>query len=116
VTAGYKTWVIAPQLGDVTWAQGRVPTPTGALVSRWRRGHGDPSFTLTMAAPNGTSGTVAIPELGRSRTITMDCKVVWRNGAPAAGVIAAERDGAVQFSGVSGSHTFAWGTPPCSPS
>ena len=110
VTAGYKTWIIAPQPGTWQWAQGQIPTPSGALVSRWRRGHGDRSFTLTMAAPAGTSGTVAVPELGRSRTITMDCRVVWRDGAPAAGVTAVERDGAVQFSGVTGSHTFAWGT------
>ena len=88
----------------------------GALVSRWRRGHRDSSLTLTMAAPDGTSGTVAVPELGRSRTITMDCRVVWRHGAAAAGVTAAERDGAVQFTGVTGSHTFAWGPGRCSPS
>jgi Bacterial alpha-L-rhamnosidase C-terminal domain/Bacterial alpha-L-rhamnosidase 6 hairpin glycosidase domain len=113
VTAGYKAWIIAPQPGNVEWAQGRIPTPAGALVSRWRRGHGSSSFTLTMAAPAGTSGTVAVPELGRSRTITMDCRVVWRNGAPLSGVAAEERDGAVQFSGINGSHTFAWGTSPC---
>jgi alpha-L-rhamnosidase len=63
-----------------------------------------------MAAPAGTSGTVAVPQLGRSRTITMDSRVVWRNGTPAAGVTAVERDGAVQFSGVTGTHTFAWET------
>jgi len=40
VTAGYKTWIIAPQPGAVEWAQGRIPTPAGSLVSRWRRGHG----------------------------------------------------------------------------
>jgi hypothetical protein len=113
VTAGYKTWVIAPQPGDVEWAQGRIPTPAGPLVSRWRRGHGSSSFTLTMAAPAGTSGTVAVPELGRSRTITMDCRVVWRNGAPAPGVTAEKRDGAVQFGGVTGTHTFAWQPGPC---
>jgi hypothetical protein len=113
VTAGYKTWIIAPQPGDVEWAQGRMPTPAGALVSRWRRGHGSSSFTLTMAAPAGTSGTVAVPELGRSRTITMDCRLVWRNGAPAPGVSAEERDGAVEFGGIEGSHTFAWGAPRC---
>jgi hypothetical protein len=38
----------------------------------------------------------------------MDGTVVWRDGAPAGGVTAVERDGAVQFSGVTGSHTFAW--------
>jgi Bacterial alpha-L-rhamnosidase C-terminal domain/Bacterial alpha-L-rhamnosidase 6 hairpin glycosidase domain len=113
VTPGYKTWIIAPQPGDVEWAQGRIPTPSGAIVSRWRRGHGSSSFMLTMAAPGGTSGTVAIPQLGRSRTIVMDCKVVWRDGAPERGVTAVERDGAVQFSAVEGSHTFAWGARPC---
>jgi len=110
VTAGYKTWVIAPQPGNLKWAQGRVPTPSGPLVSRWRRGGGDSSFTQTMSAPDGTSGTVVVPELGHARTIAMDGVVVWQDGAPAAGVTAAERDGAVQFSGVTGSHTFAWGT------
>ncbi len=114
VTAGYKTWIIAPQPGNVTWAQGQIPTPSGALVSRWRRGHRDSSWTLTMAAPKGTSGTVAVPELGRSRTITMDCRVVWRHGAAPAGVTAVEREGAVQFAGVTGSHTFAWGPGRCS--
>jgi alpha-L-rhamnosidase len=114
VTAGYKTWIIAPQPGKVAWAQGRIPTPSGALVSRWRRGHRDSSLTLTMAAPKGTSGTVAIPELGRSRTITMDCRVVWRNGAPTGGVTAAESEGGVRFTGVTGSHTFAWGPGRCS--
>jgi hypothetical protein len=113
VTPGYKAWVIAPQPGDLEWAQGRVPTPSGSIVSRWRRGHGSSSFTLTMAAPGGTSGTVAIPQLGRSRTIVMDCKVVWREGAPAPGVTAVERGGAVQFSAIEGSHTFAWGARPC---
>jgi Bacterial alpha-L-rhamnosidase C-terminal domain/Bacterial alpha-L-rhamnosidase 6 hairpin glycosidase domain len=113
VTSGYKTWIIAPQPGEVQWAQGRVPTPSGTLVSRWRRGHGSSSFTLTMGGPGGTSGTVVIPQLGRARTITMDCRVVWRNGAPAPGVTAEERDGAVQFSGVEGSHTFTWGNRPC---
>src|SRR3954462_967528 len=38
VTAGYKTWLLQPQPGDLSWAQGTVPTPQGALVSRWARG------------------------------------------------------------------------------
>jgi hypothetical protein len=39
---------------------------------------------------------------------------VWRHGAAAAGVTALEREGAVQFAGVTGSHTFAWGSGRCS--
>jgi len=109
VTAGYKTWIIAPQPGgNVKWAQGRIPTPSGPLVSRWRRGDGNSSFTLTMAAPEGTSGTVVVPLVGRSQPIAMDGRVVWPKSAPA-GVRAEERDGAVHFSGITGSHTFAWG-------
>jgi hypothetical protein len=110
VTTAYKTWVIAPQPGNLRWAQGQVPTPSGPLVSRWRRGDGDSSFTLTMSAPAGTSGTVAVPLLGHARTIAMDGTVVWQDGAPAGGVSAVQRNGAVEFSGVTGSHTFAFGT------
>ena len=111
VTAGYKTWIIEPQPGgDVKWAQGRIPTPSGPLVSRWRRGDRDRSFTLTMAAPEGTSGTVVIPLLGRSRPIAMDGRMVWPKNGGASGLTAVERDGAVHFSGITGSHTFAWGT------
>jgi hypothetical protein len=110
VTAGYKTWIIEPQPGgDVKWAQGRIPTPSGDIVSRWRRGEGNRSFTLTMSAPGGTSGTVVIPLLGRSRPIAMDGKMVWPKNGRASGLEAVERDGAVHFSGITGSHTFAWG-------
>jgi alpha-L-rhamnosidase len=110
VSAGYKTWIVAPQVGDLKWAQGTIPTPQGGLVSRWARGDGDRSLTLTVSAPAGTSGTVRMPLLGRSRTIAMDGAVVWQDGAPAPGVTAVQRDGAVEFDGVTGSHTFAFGT------
>jgi hypothetical protein len=110
VTAGFKTWRVAPQTGDLKWAQGTVPTPQGGIVSRWVRGEGDRSFALTVEAPAGTSGTVRFPLLGRSRTIAMDGTVVWQDGAPQGGVSAVQRDGAVEFSGVSGAHTFAFGT------
>jgi alpha-L-rhamnosidase len=110
VTAGYRTWIVEPQpAGDVKWAQGRIPTPSGPIVSRWRRGERDRSFTLTMAAPAGTSGTVAIPLLGRSRAIAMDGRMVWPKNGRASGITAVERDGAVHFTGITGSHTFAWG-------
>jgi hypothetical protein len=113
VSPGFSTWIVAPQLGDLTWAQGQVPTPHGPVASRWALGAGDRSFTLTVAAPGGTLGTVAVPELGSSRTIAEDGRVVWRAGqAVGAGIAASEQDGAAQFSDVSGVHTFAWGPEP----
>jgi hypothetical protein len=39
----------------------------------------------------------------------MDGRVVWPKRDPTADVRAEERDGAVHFSGITGSHTFAWG-------
>lgn len=106
---GYNTWSIAPQPGSLSWAQGQVPTPSGTpVVSRWRTGSNTSSFELTMSAPKGTTGTVAIPELGSSRVIAEDGQIVWAGGAPVGGVSATEANGAVVFSNVSGAHTFAW--------
>ena len=105
---GYSTWEIAPQPGTLAWAQGQVPTPGGPIASSWQVGAGDSSFSLTMAAPAGTSGSVAIPELGTSPTITEDGQTVWSNGAPVNGAVAAQSNGAIVFSGISGAHTFAW--------
>jgi hypothetical protein len=104
---GWATWTVAPQPTDLSWAQGQVGTPHGDLVSRWLR-DADRTFWLTVRAPAGTSGTVAVPELGRSRTIAMDGKVVWTNDRPAGGVAATRQNGAVAFTDVTGSHTFAW--------
>ena len=48
---------------------------------------------------------------GRSRWTAGSCGAT---ALPRAGVTAVERDGAVQFSGIDGSHTFAWGPGRCS--
>jgi hypothetical protein len=79
-------------------------------VSRWRHATDNSSFQLTMSAPDGTSGSVAVPLFGHSRTIAMDGHAVWQDGAAVGGVTAVAKDGAVEFSGVTGAHTFAWGT------
>jgi alpha-L-rhamnosidase len=110
VTPGYRTWIIAPQPGSLEWAQGQVPTPAGSLVSRWRHATDNSAFQLTMSAPGGTSGSVVVPLFGHSRTIAMDGHAVWQDGAPVGNVTAVAKDGAVEFSGVTGAHTFAWGT------
>ena len=48
---GYRRWVVAPQPGDLRFAQGQAPTPRGAIVSRWTRGKGRRSFKLTVDRP-----------------------------------------------------------------
>ena len=110
MTAGYKTWLVAPQTGELKWAQGTVPTPQGGLVSRWARGDGDRSFTLTVSAPAGRRGRCACrcsAARGRSRwTAPWSGRTARRRRASTR----SQRDGAVEFSGVTGSHTFAFGT------
>jgi len=66
-------------------------------------------FRLTVAAPEGTTGTVVVPFLGNpGRTMTRDGVIVWQNGAPAAGVSAqltAAGDG-VAFDAAPSEHTY----------
>jgi hypothetical protein len=61
-----------------------------------------------MSAAAGTTGTVPVPDLGSSRVIAEDGKIVWAGGAPVGSVAASEANGAVTFSNVSGAHAFAW--------
>jgi alpha-L-rhamnosidase len=95
-TAGWRTWTVAPQPGDLRDAQGRVETPHGTLASRWVRAAR--SFKLTVVAPRGTGGTVVVPTFGRRRRIAVDGRVV--RGRPVRGGVA--------FRGAPGTRTYAW--------
>jgi len=113
-TPGFVGWTVEPQPGDLRYAQGQAPTPHGPIISRWQRGTGDRSFVLTMGAPAGTSGTVAVPELGASRTIAMDGHIVWTTSGASSAVHASERGGMVYFSDVRGCRVKGTGDRRCS--
>jgi hypothetical protein len=103
---GYRQWIVAPQPGDLRFAQGTAPTPHGPIASRWRRRGG--SFKLTVVGPPGTSGVVDVPLLRHGRTIALDGKVVWSHGHPV-GTHVRRRGGVVRFKKVAGQHTFVVG-------
>lgn len=108
-TAGYQTWEVKPYpegSDQLTWAQGTVPTPHGDIASRWQLG--DNAFRLTVDAPSGTSGDVAVPTLGQTRVIYLDGVEVWNGSSALNGASATQQDGYVTFAGVTGSHTWAW--------
>ena len=107
VTPAWTTWLAEPQTGDLSWAQTTAPTPAGSISSRWALGPGSSSLRLTLAAPTGTSGTVAVPLQGARRVIAEDGVVVWDGSAPV-GASAASDARSVRFTGVTGTHTFAW--------
>lgn len=53
---GFKRVLIAPQLADLTWAEGRVPTPHGPIVVRLDRYAGGVKVRMTL--PDGVSADV----------------------------------------------------------
>ncbi|MFR0357224.1 alpha-L-rhamnosidase C-terminal domain-containing protein [Streptomyces sediminimaris] len=92
---GYATWEVRPHPGDVAWAQGRLPTPHGALQVAWRDSGG--SFRLDVDVPRGTRATVALPGDSRRLTVRSRGRVVWagrRVSADEVGVV----DGRVTIS------------------
>jgi alpha-L-rhamnosidase len=102
---GYRRWIVAPQPGDLHYAQGNAPTPRGPISSRWRRG--GRKLKLTVVAPRGTHGVVKVPLPAHARTIARDGKVVWSGGRRAR--IRARHRGGVAFRQGSGEHTFVAG-------
>jgi alpha-L-rhamnosidase-like protein len=59
VDAGYATWNITPHPGNLTWAQGAVPTEFGDIVAHWSSA--GPVFILHAETPAGTTGTITVP-------------------------------------------------------
>jgi alpha-L-rhamnosidase len=94
---GYRHWIIAPQPGNLHFAQGDAPTPHGPISSRWRRG--GHSFKLTVVGPRGTSGLVEVPAPRHAHTVTVDGKRVHLKS----------RGGVIRFRKVAGQHTFVVG-------
>ena len=73
---GMKSLTIRPQLCDLAWAKGSVPTPHGDVAVSWRR-DGD-ALRLEVNLPPGTDANVVLPtERFTQPRITL-------NGAPAA--------------------------------
>jgi hypothetical protein len=100
---GYRRWIVAPQPGNLRYAQGEAPTPHGPIASRWQRTRR--SFKLTVTGPRGTSGVVELPLPRHARTVALDGKVVWRKGRRT-GAHARRRGGVVRFEKIAGQHTF----------
>jgi hypothetical protein len=74
---GFSTWSVRPHPGSVTWARGQLPTPHGPLDVSWSQGQGRDAFTLTVSAPGGTTGDIAVP-VGTARAeVRVDGRLAW---------------------------------------
>jgi alpha-L-rhamnosidase len=60
-SAGYRTWLVQPHPGSLSWVEGDVPTPIGTIAVRWAQEHATGRFALLVSAPPETTGTVSVP-------------------------------------------------------
>lgn len=105
---GFALPVIRPSVVDgLSRAAGTYASPAGLIGSSWKHPTQD-AFTLTATLPDSAPGEVYVPLLRVPRTITMDGTVIWKAGQPRAGVVARASGDYIVFSGVVGTHTFAW--------
>ncbi|MFH8734357.1 MULTISPECIES: alpha-L-rhamnosidase-related protein [unclassified Streptomyces] len=101
---GYAAWEVRPCTGSVRWARGELPTPHGPLAVEWER-EGD-TFALTVRAPRGTRGALALPTDGRGATVRSGGRTLWRDGRSAAPGVRLD-SGRVTVSGLApGTHRF----------
>jgi alpha-L-rhamnosidase len=69
---GYHHWTLDPHPGDLTWARGQIPTPSGPIAVSWTRS--GTRLTVTVTAPPDTTGTLGTQQTDiHSGTYTMPC-------------------------------------------
>lgn len=70
LTPGYKTFLVEPQPGDLSWARGRVPTPRGPVAIDWTVHTNSASgFTVKVEVPPGTRGYAGVPSTAAQGTV-----------------------------------------------
>jgi alpha-L-rhamnosidase len=62
------SWLIERQTGDLSWAQGTVPTPYGPIEVKWRKT--SRGLHLEINVPNCTSGSVGLPMSSTTDSVT----------------------------------------------
>jgi alpha-L-rhamnosidase len=70
------------QPGDLSWAEGRVPTPYGPIAVRWQKS--PQGLRLEINVPNGTSGSVGLPTSSNADSVTDNDRPVKKSGKMAA--------------------------------
>lgn len=95
---GFSQWTIKPiPAGGVTWANGQVPTPWGAIDVSWTLAQADYSFYMDLDIPTSTSGFISVPVTTRLDVVAVNGVVVTN---------ATQTPGYIKFAhGASGKHT-----------
>lgn len=67
---GFATVLFEPQLGDLTWARGTVPTPHGPAGMVWKLA--GKALSMDVTVPDGCTGIVVLPRQCMPRGLTVD--------------------------------------------
>ena len=81
-----KQIVIEPRLGDLTNASGVVVTEPGPVSVSWKRSEQGNSLEYKVKIPSVIHATLHLPKLTGRTNLTMNGKVLIRNGVPAKGI------------------------------
>ncbi|MDO6446963.1 alpha-L-rhamnosidase C-terminal domain-containing protein [Colwellia sp. 1_MG-2023] len=75
IKPGFKQFVIAPQLGSLTFVEGKVPSIVGDI---WLRAEQiiDKQLSLTVEIPNNSAAKIILPNAQSLKAVTMDKKLV----------------------------------------
>jgi alpha-L-rhamnosidase len=68
LSPGFKRALIAPQLGDLAWAEGKVPTPRGVIVVHVEKT--ETGLSAQVALPESVAAELRLPADGRDPIIT----------------------------------------------
>jgi len=74
LSSGWSTFAVQPHPGDLSWAQGTVPSPQGPIRIEWRKD--TDRFTLRLSVPPAAAAVVTLPATAAG--------AVTLNGRPAA--------------------------------
>jgi hypothetical protein len=73
IAAGWERALIRPHADGLTFSEGKIPTPRGAIQVSWKR---DSSFTLKLSLPSGVSARVELPATETAQGVLIDSKPV----------------------------------------
>ena len=73
---GWSRAEIAPQLGSLSRAEGKVPTPLGPILIRWENKE---AFQLTVTLPPGLKARVCLPVMVQAKEVLLNDRPVPAN-------------------------------------
>lgn len=73
LTPGWGRALIRPHIGDLTFAEGKIPTPRGPIMIEWSHSS---TFRISLSLPQGVRAKVDLPAIETAHGVFVDSKPV----------------------------------------